>query len=251
MKTSGAKSAFTLIELLVIIAVIAIFAAMLLPAGGGPRKARKINCERNLKNIDESLMMWSQKHDAKLPAQVVSNEGGTLDFIQDGRALVHFLALTNVDQAYVHHEIDTYYQDGTNYQKIIDYTNYGVEPKWLVCPSDRERDDWLGHKKIMSEIADTNISYFVGIDAMLDNPKSILAGDRNIQVNDLPLKPGLLTLTKSSSLGWVNGLHFTNSISGSGGNILFADGHVEYLKPKSLNAAFQNQNLATNRFAVP
>jgi prepilin-type processing-associated H-X9-DG protein len=63
--------------------------------------------------------------------------------------------------------------------------------------------------------------------------------------------PSLLTLTKKSSVGWANGLHYSDSISGSGGNIAFVDGHVVYLTPKSLNAAFQKLGLGTNRFAIP
>lgn len=225
MKTFPRKekvSGFTLIELLVVICAIAVLAAMMLPSGGGPRKARRINCANNLKHIDESFMLWSQMRDGELPMQVSTNKGGTLELIQSGSACVHFLSLTNSGL---------------------------IEPRFLICPSD-ERSDWRFQKSI-SEIDETNVSYFVGIDATLKNPKTILAGDRNLQADNLPTKKGLLTLTKSSSLGWANGLHFTNSISGSGGNILFADGHVVYLKPKMLNADFQNQGLATNRFAIP
>jgi len=81
--------------------------------------------------------------------------------------------------------------------------------------------------------------------------KSILAGDRNLEVNERPVTPGLVLLTSKLSVGWAEGLHFSPTISGSGGNILFADGHVEYLKPKALNREFQREDSATNRFAIP
>jgi prepilin-type N-terminal cleavage/methylation domain-containing protein/prepilin-type processing-associated H-X9-DG protein len=253
MKMLSAKakiSGLTLIELLVVICVIAILAAMLLPATGGKGKAQRISCMFNLKQIDEGFVTWSKTHYGKLPMQVPSNDGGTLNFIQNGSAVIHFLALTNCGPIFVHRDIDTYYQDGTNYQKLNSHTNYGVEPKWLVCPSD-ERSDSIYLKKSVSELADTNISYFVGINATLNNPKSILAGDRNLQVDGLPAKPGLLDLTLKASVGWSEELHYSKSTSTAGGNILFADGHVDFLKSKAVNSAFQSQGLATNRLAIP
>lgn len=247
---NGKVSGLTLIELLVVIIVIAVLAAMMLPADGGPRKAKRIICANNLNRIGESFRVWSLEHDDKLPMQISTNKGGTLELIQSGSAVVHFLALTSSGQAFVDRGIVTFEQNGTNYQKLNSYTNHGVDPRWLICPSDEPRSSWHWPKSV-SDVTDTNISYFVGVDATLNNPKSILSGDRNLQVDNLPVKPGLLVLTPKSSVGWTEGLHFSKSKSELGGNILFVDGHVEYLKPKALNADFQKQGLATNRFAIP
>ena len=252
MKTLSTKakiSGLTLIEVLLVIIVIAVLAAMLVPAGGGKRKGQRINCMFNLKQIDEIFATWSQAHDGKLPMQVSTNKGGTLEFIQSGSACVHFLALTNSGLIFEHRDIVSYSKDGKDIPRINSYTNYGIELRLLICPSD-ERSSW-SYKHSISDIAETNISYFVGLDATLGNPKSILAGDRNLGPNNAPAKPGLLVLTPKSSVGWTDGLHFSNSISGSGGNILFVDGHVDFLKPKALNAGFHDQGLATNRFAIP
>ena len=222
----------------------------MLPPVGGKRRAQQINCAMNLKSIDENFVAWSQTHGGKLPMQVPSKDGGTLDFIQSGSASVHFLVLTNSGRIFVHHDIVGYSQDGTNYQRINSYTNYGIEPRSLACPSD-ERCDSIYLKKSVSEFTNTNISYFVGVDATLNNPKSILAGDRDLQIDGISTKPGLLDLAIKSTVGWSQELHYSKSTTTAGGNILFADGHVDFLKSKQLNSVFQSQGLAKNRFAVP
>lgn len=249
MKTLSARakiSGFTLIELLVVICVIAVFAAMLLPPVGGKWKAQQINCANNLKSIDASFAAWSQRHDGKLPMQVSSKEGGTMDFISGGSAAVHFLALTNSGLPFVHRDIVTFEENGTNSQRLNSYTNYGLESRWLICPSDKNRNEWP-YKKIVSEFVDTNISYFVNMDAKLNDPKSIFIGDRNLEVNGTAAKPGLLELNPKSSVGWTEELHYSQS-HGACGNILFTDGHVEFLKTKALNPAVQS---GTSRLAIP
>src|SRR5271165_1300080 len=76
------KAAFTLIELLVVIAIIAILAAMLLPAlAAAKRKAQKINCVNNLKQVGLAFRIWEGDNGDKYPMSLSSTQGGASEFI--------------------------------------------------------------------------------------------------------------------------------------------------------------------------
>jgi prepilin-type N-terminal cleavage/methylation domain-containing protein len=61
---------FTLVELLVVTAVIAILAALLVPAlAGAKERARQVRCASNLRQIVLGTLMYAGDHEDTYPAQ--------------------------------------------------------------------------------------------------------------------------------------------------------------------------------------
>ena len=77
MERKNKKNGFTLIELLVVVAIIAILAAMLLPALSQAReRARQAICISNLKQLGLALFMYADDYDGWImPPQSAGTEG--------------------------------------------------------------------------------------------------------------------------------------------------------------------------------
>jgi prepilin-type processing-associated H-X9-DG protein len=207
-------SGLTLVEVLVVILVIMVLAMMILPQFAGSHKSPLVACLNNLKQVDLSFQIYSTDNGGKFPFQVPMTNGGTLEFIYTDHAYPHFQKIA----------------------KIL------TVPKILACPLDKERYAATNFE----ELNDLNISYFLNIDVSTNIPsRSILAGDRFLQMNGQPVKAGLFVLTTNLNMSWTPDLHL------GCGNLAFSDGHVEVFRQDRLSSILQNQLGGTNRFAVP
>ena len=193
--------AFTLVELLVVVAIIAVLAALYLPATNRAKgKAVRIQCVGNLHQVGLAFQMFAEDHNGRYPMQVSAREGGSKEFTAGGNAYRHFQAVSN--------EL--------------------VLSKVLLCPADKLRKsaDW-------QSLTNDNISYFVGLDAVSGKPGYLLSGDRNI-TNQTSAGGNIMYLSTNAMAGWNSELHNFR------GNVLFADGRVEQLDDRRLQAALRN-----------
>lgn len=205
----------TLIDVLIVIAVIGILAALLLPTLLRARtRALRITCTNYLKQIGLGARVWDGDHKGLYPMQVFGTNGGTAAFVSGTNAFRHFQAMSN--------ELST--------------------PYVLICPA--ESDRLRSRAANFDLLNNSNLSYFVGVDANETNPQLILSGDRNI-TNGMLLNNGILGLTTNNLSGWTSDLH------DGVGNIALADGSVQQVSTRGLREMIANSGLATNRLQMP
>jgi prepilin-type processing-associated H-X9-DG protein len=162
------SSGFTLVGLLVIVAVIAILAAMLLPAlASAKKKAQRINCVNNLKQNGLAFRIWEGDNNDKYPMSVVQDSG------TPERVAHYFQVMSN--------ELST--------------------PKILICPADT-RNAAVNFARLKNQ----NISYFIGLEAADAFPQRLLDGDRNITGSAEP-ENGILQLVPGGAAGWTAAIH--------------------------------------------
>ena len=214
MKTNRWRTnGWTLIEILVVIAIMAVLAAVLLPAmhPGHARRSPRLACVNNLKQIGLACRLWSNDNSDEF-SWVSTNASGSRALVNSPQVLLHFAAMSN--------EL--------------------VTPKVLACPSDTQRIN----TRNWSEFSNANLSYFVALDADETKPNRLLSGDRNVTGGTLS-NGFLRVLTPQTDVGWTTALH------NNAGNIGLSDGSVKQVIPATLRKQLQAQDLPVIRLAVP
>jgi prepilin-type N-terminal cleavage/methylation domain-containing protein len=224
------NKAFTLIELLVVIAIIAILAALLLPAlAAAKRKAQRINCISNLKQVGIAFRLWEGDNGDKYPMAVSVIQNGARDRIYSAGNTPNPYNLNAV---------------------FVVMSNELSTPKILYCPS----DSGVGYGgpgysgAMISRSYATNfitfsntpafLSYFVCGDAAEAYPQMILDGDRNIgNVGTVQNSPA--TTTNTTGAQWTGSFWAWTSVDMHlrVGNLGMADGSAQQTTVNGLQTA--------------
>ncbi len=226
--------AFTWVDLAMVVVVLLVLTALMLAPvlTAAKRRAQRINCASKLRQICIVYDIWQRDHNGQYPNSVLTTNEG-VELIARGDVAAYFITMTD----------------------------YISTPMILNCPADSRLEahfmtPWVGDRNGLNN---SNISYFVGLDANKTRPQTIISGDDNFAIGDgvhphppdnsaigdIPVKSGLLDLSSNTPIWWTGDRHKYV------GNVAFSDGHVQPTSGDELQRAVQETGIPTNRLAIP
>jgi hypothetical protein len=207
MAQNRREAAFTRRDLVVVIAVFVVLGIFLVPAlQRANRKSRRICCICNLMQIGVAYRIWANDNGDQFPAFAPQTNGGWRELLSRADASTYAW---------------------TNYATMAD--ELGQAPLILVCPADERKP-----ANSITNLANTNISYFVGVNANDTYPQAILGGDRNLgpgttpdpEYGYSPADGSGNDVTINGPVCWSLKMHSRGNPAGAG-NIMLGDGSAQ------------------------
>jgi competence protein ComGC len=222
--------AFTRRDLVVVIAVLVVLGIFLIPAlQRATQKSRSICCNCNLKQIGTAYRIWANDNGDQFPAFAPITNGGWSNLLYRTNASTYAW---------------------TNY--VLMANELGQSPLVLVCPADERKP-----ADSISNLANTNLSYFVGVNANDTYPQSLLGGDRNLGPGTTPDPEYGFSpadgrgndVVIAGPVCWSLKMHSRGNPAGLG-NILLGDGSAQQATSASLEADWVRNAFATTSVYV-
>jgi prepilin-type N-terminal cleavage/methylation domain-containing protein/prepilin-type processing-associated H-X9-DG protein len=238
---------FTLIELLVVIAILAILAALLLPAiQSAKEKARQAKCFSNMSQLGKAMMVYASEFNDHLPACGSAGYRGRHDWTYGGNVV----SVPQTNPSVLERVL---VESGTLWPYVMGRERAGPygrgqgmkNEEWFhssstnpyLCPSAGE----VGKKRGLSYSMNALLDQTKGGDFSPPAPHRV-----GIQLSRIKRPPETILLVDESELTLNDGrfvptgsendipdLHLKHA---NGGDLLFCDGHVEWIDKKKLKS---------------
>jgi type II secretory pathway pseudopilin PulG len=224
--------AFTIVEVAVVIAVLLLLASLILPMLSSTHViAKRSLCVNSLNQIGRASFILAGDEGGTFPAQTMVASNGWKEFLTNGNA------------------------GPECWRNFAALNNCGVTARNMVCPS----DDRHAAESFTNQFDNSNVSYFVGVGANQDYPKSIAGGDRNLSPASQPHadygyspengRGNDVVIPTSGTVCWSLKTHSQGKAEGAG-NILVCDGHVEPPSTANFNRDFLPHALDSGNWPV-
>jgi hypothetical protein len=200
-----------LTEVGVVVVLLALLLAISIPPIN--QKVKLIKCRNNFREFSAAWRPWLADNNDKMPWHVSVTNGGAMEAVTLGDVAFVFEVMSNELRS----------------------------PKVLLCPADRRRSLATN----FAGLNNSNVSYFVTLDATESNPFLLALGDDHLAVDSTPVKPGVLLLWTNSPVAWTAERHKQK------GNVGLMDGSAWSCSDTQLAALIRAALVPTNRLVFP